>query len=288
MGNATQNSETVKVEVSYLSMAAWVHRVTEPAIRSAIRALQLPPGSRGLDAGCGTGTHTLWLAETVSPGGHVTGVDISPDCLARAEEIASKSELAEQVSFQYGDMNDLPFDDGTFDWVWNVDTLWPVAGKDPRPLVNELARVVKPGGTIAVLFWSSQRLLPGYPLLEARLNATYAANFPYTDDTKPELHILRTLGWLQGADLEEPQVHTFVADVQAPLSDAARNGLTATFWMFWEKAEPEVTPEDWAEFQRLCRPESRDFILNLRDYYAFITYSLFYGKVPRENVTRHI
>ena len=76
MGNANQNNEDEKVEVSYLDMAAWVHRLTEPAIRSAIHALQLPAGSRGLDAGCGVGTHTLWLAETVSPSGHVTGVDI--------------------------------------------------------------------------------------------------------------------------------------------------------------------------------------------------------------------
>jgi ubiquinone/menaquinone biosynthesis C-methylase UbiE len=281
MGNVNQNRETAKDEVSYLGMAAQIHRLTEPAIRSAIRALQLPRGSQGLDAGCGIGTHTLWLAEAVSPDGHVTGVDISRECLARAEEIASKSGLAKQVSFQYGDMDNLPFDHDTFDWVWNVDTLWPVAGKDPRPLVNELARVVKPGGTIAILFWSSQRLLPGYPLLEARLNATLAANFPYTDDVKPALHILRTLGWLQEAGLGEPKVRTFVADVQAPLDDAARNALTASFRMFWRKAKPEVTSEDWAEFQRLCQPESPDFILNLPDYYAFITYSLFCGRVPR-------
>jgi demethylmenaquinone methyltransferase/2-methoxy-6-polyprenyl-1,4-benzoquinol methylase len=102
MGNA-------KVEVSYLSMAASIHRVTEPAIRSAIRALQLPSGSRGLDAACGVGTHTLWLAEAVSPDGHVTGVDISPECLACAEEIARSSELAKAVSFQYGDMNGPPY-----------------------------------------------------------------------------------------------------------------------------------------------------------------------------------
>jgi len=281
MGNSNRNGGEVKVEVSYLSMVAWIHRVTGPAIRSAIRALQLPAGSRGLDAGCGIGTHTLWLAEVVSPNGHVTGVDISRECLAHAEETAGSSELAEAVSFQYGDMTDLPFEDDAFDWVWNVDTLWPVAGKDPRPLVNELVRVVKPGGTLAILFWSSQKLLPGYPLLESRLNATYAANFPYTDDTKPELYILRTLGWLQEAGLEEPQVRTFVADVQAPLDDAARNALTASFQMFWGKAASEVTSEDWAEFQRLCQPESPDFILDLPDYYAFITYSLFYGKVPK-------
>jgi ubiquinone/menaquinone biosynthesis C-methylase UbiE len=280
MVNANQNSETAKGEVSYLGMAAQIHRLTEPAIRAAIRALKLPAGSRGLDAGCGIGTHTLWLAEAVSPDGHVTGIDISRECLAHAGEIARSSELAEAVSFQYGDMTDLPFDDHAFDWVWNVDTLWPVGGKDPRPMVNELVRVVKPGGIVAVLFWSSQRLLPGYPLLEARLNATYAANFPYTDDTKPELHILRTLRWLQEAGLEEAKVRTFVADVQAPLDDAARKALAASFQMFWGKAESEVTPEDWAEFQRLCQPESPDFILNLPDYYAFITYSLFYGKVP--------
>ena len=280
MANSNQNKDA-KVDVSYLGMAAWVHRVTEPAIHSAIGALQLPPGSRGLDAGCGIGTHTLWLAEAVSPGGHVTGVDISPEYLARAEKTASKGRLAEEVSFQYGDMSHLPFDDDVFDWVWNVDTLWPVGGQDPLPLVNELTRVGKPGGTIALLFWSSQRLLPGYPLLEARLNATHAANFPYTDDVKPELHILRALGWLQEAGLEQPQVRTFVADVQAPLDDVARNALTATFQMFWGKAEPEVTPQDWAEFGQLCQPVSPDFILNLPDYYAFITYSLFYGKVSK-------
>jgi demethylmenaquinone methyltransferase / 2-methoxy-6-polyprenyl-1,4-benzoquinol methylase len=271
----------VKAEVSYLGMASRMHRVTEPAIRSAIRALQLPAGSRGLDAGCGIGTHTLWLAEATSPGGHVTGLDISPECLARAKEIASGSGLAARVSFRHGDMEHLPSDDDAFDWAWNADTLWPVAGKNPLPLVRELVRVVKPGGVVAILFWSSQRLLSGYPLLEARLNATCAANFPYTDDTRPGLHILRALGWLQEAGLEGPQVCTFVADVHTPLDEAARDALTGSFQMLWGKAEPEVTPQDWAQFQRLCWPGSPDFILNLPDYYAFITYSLFWGKVAR-------
>ena len=276
--NVNRNDE---ISVSYLGMAAWVHRITEPAVRSAIRALELPPASHGLDAGCGIGTHTLWLAEATSPDGYVTGIDISPGCLARAKEIASESGLAERVSFQHGDMNDLSFDDDAFDWAWNADTLWPVAGVDPLPLVNELVRVVKPGGIVAIVLWSSQRLLPGYPLLEARLNATCAANYPYTDDMKPELHILRALGWLQKASLEEPKARTFVADVYTPLEDTAQKALTGSFQMFWGKAESEVASEDWAEFQRLCRPESPDFILNLPDYYAFITYSLFCGKVPR-------
>lgn len=181
------------MEVSYLDMVSWIHRVTEPAIRSAIRAIQLPMGSRGLDVGCGIGTHTLWLAEAVSPEGHVTGIDISSEYLAHADQIASKSGLAAQVSFQYGDMGNLSFDNEAFDWVWTADTLWPVAGRDPLPLVKALGRMVKPGGIVAILFWSSQRLLPGHPLLEARLNATCAANFPYTNDTLGRAtHLTRT------------------------------------------------------------------------------------------------
>jgi ubiquinone/menaquinone biosynthesis C-methylase UbiE len=277
MENASQTDES---SVNYLDMSAWIHQVTEPAIRAAIRALELPTASHGLDAGCGVGTHTLWLAEATSPGGHVTGIDLSLPCLARAQEIASSHGLAEQVSFQYGDMQALAFDGDIFDWAWNADTLWPVAGKDPLPLVHELVRVVKPGGSVAILFWSSQRLLPGYPLLEARLNATCAANYPYTDGVEPELHVLRALGWLRRAGLEETRVRTFVADVQAPLGDAVQNALTGSLQMFWGKAEPEVAPEDWAAFQRLCRPDSPDFILKRSDYYAFVTYSLFWVKVP--------
>jgi SAM-dependent methyltransferase len=178
-------------------------------------------------------------------------------------------------------MGDLPFDDDTFDWVWSADTLWPVGGKDPLPLVRELARVIKPGGIVAILFWSSQKLLPGYPLLEARLNATRAGNFPYTDDTPSELHILRAQDWLQEVGLDRSQARTFVADIRAPLDDAAQGAMTGSFHMLWEKAEPEVASEDWAQFQRLCQPESPDFILNLPNYCAFITYSLFWGKAAR-------
>lgn len=272
----------MKSKVGYLDMAAWIHRVTEPAVRSAIRALQLPAGSQGLDAGCGIGTHTLWLAEAISPGGLVTGVDISREHLARAEETARESGLAAHVSFQFGDVGDLPCDDDAFDWAWSADTLWPVGGKDPLPLVRELVRVVKPAGIVAILFWSSQRLLPGYPLLEARLNATCAANFPYTDGTRPELHILRALGWLQEAGLDEPRARTFVADIHAPSNDAVRDALTSSFQMLWGKAEPKVTSQDWARFQRLCQPESPGFILNLPDYYAFITYSLFWSRAASQ------
>jgi demethylmenaquinone methyltransferase/2-methoxy-6-polyprenyl-1,4-benzoquinol methylase len=232
-----------------------------------------------LDAGCGIGLQALLLAEAIGPRGHVTGLDLSPAFLRHAEEVVKESDLSDRISFQEGDVSKLPFDDDTFDWVWSVDCVgYPVG--DLLPLLRELARVVKPGGTVSILAWTSQCLLPGYPLLEARLNATCSGYAPYVRGKRPESHFVRALGWFGEADLEEAEAETFVDDVQAPLSDDIRSALVSLFEMLWGEPQPEVSQEDWTEYQRLCQPESPEFILNLSDYYAFFTYSMFRGKVP--------
>jgi ubiquinone/menaquinone biosynthesis C-methylase UbiE len=252
----------------------------EPVIRAAIQALQLPSGSCGLDAGCGIGSHTLLLAEAAGPGGHVIGLDLSPELLVHARENAKKSRLLEHVSFLEGNVKKLPFGSDTFDWVWSVDCVG-YAPLEPLPLLKELARVVKPGGSVAILGWSSQQLLPGYPLLEARLNATSLGIAPFVKVKRPELHFLRALGWFHDAGLKEPTAQTFAGDVHAPLSDDDRSALMSLFQMRWGEPQSEVTWGDWAEYQRLCQPESPDFILNLPDYYAFFTYSMFRGRVVK-------
>jgi demethylmenaquinone methyltransferase/2-methoxy-6-polyprenyl-1,4-benzoquinol methylase len=263
---------------AYAQRLAVSNPLSEAVIPSAIRALQLPPGSRGLDAGCGIGLQALLLADAVGPAGHVTGLDLSPQFLVHARVIAERAGLSERISFQQGDVNRLPFDDDTFDWVWSANCVG-YHPAEPLPLLRELARVAKPGGSVAILAWSSQQLLPGYPLLEARLNATSSGIAPFTKGRRPETHFLRALGWFREAGLEEPTARTFVGDAHAPLSDDMRSALMALLEMRWPGVQSEVTPEDWAQYQRLCEPESPDFILDLPDYYAFFTYSMFQGKV---------
>ena len=269
---------------SYIQSMLVFNPLRELTLRAMIKALQLPEGSRGLDAGCGIGLQCLLLADEVGLTGHVTGLDISSEMLDRGREIVKEAGLSERISFQEGDVNTIPFDDNTFDWVWSADTIWigpkemECPAEDPLPLVKELARVVKPGGNVAILFWSSQKLLPGYPLLEAYLNTTSSGTAPFTKGMSPKLHFLRALGWLREAGLEEPTAHTFIGTVHAPLSGDIRSALTMTFQMLWGEAQSELIPEDWAEYQRLCQPESPDFILNLPDYYAFFTYSMFLGR----------
>jgi demethylmenaquinone methyltransferase/2-methoxy-6-polyprenyl-1,4-benzoquinol methylase len=220
----------------------------------------------------------VWLAEAVGPAGHITGLDLSPEFLLHAEEIVKQSGLSAQVSFREGNVNELPFDDDTFDWLWSADCVGYPAVESPS-ILKELARVVKPGGSVAILGWSSQQLLPGYPLLEARLNAIAPGYAAFFKGMGPERHFLRALGWFHSAGFEEPTVRTFVGNVQAPLSEDFRDALLALFEMLWAGAESEAAPADWVEFQRLCQPESPDFILGRPDYYAFFTYSLFRGRV---------
>jgi len=264
---------------TYIQRLAVSNAMAEPTIRSAIQELQLPSGSRGLDAGCGIGLQALLLAEAVGAAGHVTGLDISPEFLLHADEIVKKSGLSERVSFQEGDVRKLPFEDDAFDWAWSANCVG-YAPLEPLPLVKELARVVKPGGSVAILVWSSEKLLPGYPLLEARLNATSPGIAPFTKGKSPELHYLRALGWFREVGLEKSTARTFTGDAYAPLPDDLRSALTALFEMRWPEVESELTQEDRAEYQRLCLPESPDFILNLPDYYAFYTFSMFCGNVP--------
>ncbi len=75
--NSTES--TVHDTDSYLQSLMVANPLQEPVMRRTIHALNLPPGSRGLDAGCGIGLQAIMLAEAVGGTGHVTGVDLSPE-----------------------------------------------------------------------------------------------------------------------------------------------------------------------------------------------------------------
>lgn len=146
-------------------------------------------------------------------------------------------------------------------------------------------RVVKPGGSINLLGWSSQQLLPGYPLFEARLNGTCSGYLPFLKDKDPETSFMRAPHWFQRAGLKNIQAQTFVSDIHAPLDAARRTALTSLFDMLWGAPQPDVSPHDWMMFQRLCLPTSADFILSLPEYYGFFTYTLFRSKVDEKSAS---
>lgn len=184
------------------------------------------------------------------------------------------------ASDQLGDVHHLPFGDEEFDWAWSVDCIGYPGFGDPPTLVQELARVVRPGGRLAILTWTSQKLLPGYLLLEARLNVTSATIIQHIKAKKPESNFIRALGWFHNSGLENCKGQTFVGEVNAPLNEEIRTAMISFFQMLWGDPLSGISEEDWKEYKRLCLPESPDFILNAPDYYAFFTYTMFQGSIP--------
>lgn len=262
----------------YLRSLELSNILREPVIKNVVDTLQLPPGGKGLDAGCGTGFYTLMLAEASGVRSHVTGLDIEEKFLAKGRSLASKSGLTERVSFMEGNIRKLPFEENLFDWAFCMDLVGYLK-IEPVLLLEELARTVKPGGIVYILNWSLQMLLPGYPVLEARLNATSKGIAPFNAKMKPELHSMRALEWFKQAGLNETGAKSFVADINPPLSQEKRKALADLFEMRWGEDNPELLEEDQLEYQRLCREDSPDFILNIPGYYGFFAYSLFWGRV---------
>lgn len=267
MSNETSN---------YLEQLLVTSKLREPTLQAAIRALALPPGSRGLDVGCGAGLLCMMLAEALGPEGHVTGVDREAEFLEHGSGLVERAGLADRVSLRDGNADQLPFEDDSFDWALSVDCVgygpW-----DPMHQLREMSRMVRPGGTLAILAWSSEKLLPGYPVLEAKLQATTAGLLPFNSDMPPERHFPRALGLLRELGLTDLRVQTFAGGAHAPLSEDLRAGLESLLDMRWPDVEAELEGGDLTEFERLCRPGSPDFILDHPDYYAWFTYSMFHG-----------
>jgi len=99
------------------------------------------PGDAVLDIGCGTGNYSLELA---ARGAKVTGVDIAAGMLAEAQKKAAALGLP--VDWVEADFGNLPFAAGTFDTVVTVTALEFAA--DPRGVLLEAMRVLKPGGRL--------------------------------------------------------------------------------------------------------------------------------------------
>ncbi len=265
---------------SYILNLLTANPIRKPILRAEIETLQLPSGSKGLDAGCGIGLQCLQLAEAVGLTGHVTGIDVSSEFLDFGRDIVKDAGLLDRISFQEADISDLPFSDNTFDWAWSTDCVGYGPWK-PMPLLKELARVVKPRGIIAISAWSSENLLPGHPGLEARLRATSAGIAPFIKGKNPDTHFMRALNWFRKVGLKEPRAKVFADSFYSPLSHEIRDALKSIFDMRWPDVELELSSADQKKFRRLCLPDSSEFILNLPDYYAFFTYTLFWGKTTK-------
>ncbi len=113
--------------------------------RIALEMLEISPGDAVLDVACGPGNFTRAFAGAAGPDGLVVGVDASRTMLAQAARERSPHEIA----WVRGSATDLPFLDGSFDAVCCFAALYLI--EDPLRAVEEIARVLAPGGRVALL-----------------------------------------------------------------------------------------------------------------------------------------
>ena len=108
--------------------------------------LDLRPGTRALDLGCGAGVLSTYIAETT--GAHVTGLDQAASAIVAARK--RTADRADRLSFVEGDLNNLPFPDHSFDAILSLDTIYWAA--DLPATLTRLKRMTRPGGRIGIFF----------------------------------------------------------------------------------------------------------------------------------------
>jgi len=108
--------------------------------RRAVASLPPLHAARVLDFGCGTGK----LGERLASGNEVVGLDLSHQMLVAAER-----QLGDRIGFTQGSVFALPFEDGAFDAAVSGFVLRNLY--DLPKAFSELARVIRPGGSIAIV-----------------------------------------------------------------------------------------------------------------------------------------
>jgi ubiquinone/menaquinone biosynthesis C-methylase UbiE len=122
-------------------------RFMEKGAEEFFRGLNIRPGTRLLDVGCGAGQLALIAAKA---GAQVTGCDIASNWIEKARARAATEGL--RIEFDEGDAESLPYRDAQFDAV--VSLIGAMFAPRPNLVAAELTRVCQPGGMIAMANWT--------------------------------------------------------------------------------------------------------------------------------------
>jgi ubiquinone/menaquinone biosynthesis C-methylase UbiE len=138
-------------------------RSEEPMREIAVQMLAPAPGERLLEIGFGTGHVLAKLARAAGPTGQVVGLDLAENMLAHARELLEREHLADRVTLDLGDAEDLPYAADSFDGIFMCFTLELFDTPDIPRVLAQCRRVLRPGGRIVVAAISKETK-PGFVL----------------------------------------------------------------------------------------------------------------------------
>lgn len=284
-------------EADYAEQELLYNRFMQPALRSAISRLSLPPGSCGLDGGCGPGGVLHLLDAAAGSVGHILATDISPYFLNGARAEAKRLGLEGRTHLFCADLGQpLPLATGSLDWIWSADVLTSQGEKrgfpEPADVVREMARVVKPGGQVAIFL--GNRLgavyIPGYAHIESCLATAITLLYRKQDHFHPAFHNENILGWLRAAGLTQVHISAHITEYQAPLHSDVVDYIQK--YIFEAEYAPTdalkqaahgvgLSEDEWQTWLEIANPQSPRYLLAQPDYYCIRFGTLATGRVTQ-------
>lgn len=250
-----------------------------PELRQAIATLELRPGMRVLDAGCGTGEALAWFAAEVGAQGAVVGMDLASAHVAAAQTLARRCRaLAIQA-----DLLRAPLARESFDLAWSVNVVNHL--RDPVAGVAAMAALLRPGGRIAL---GQSSFLPDmYFAWDARLErlVNEAVRQYYRDryrlDERDLAAVRATVGLLRRAGLKNVRSRTFMIERLSPLRPEDERYLVETIFRdtWGTRLRPYLADDDHDTLMRLCDPAHPDFSLRRADFHFLQTFTLAVGTI---------
>jgi len=155
----TMKSQMEKMVPSYDSFMRKITFGRERTLReTTVNLAQVKPGDCILEVGCGTGTLTLAAKRQAGPSGKAFGIDVIPGMIELSQRKAAQAN--EDVTFQLGSIDDIPFSANQFDVVMCSFMIFHMSEMVRRKGIAEIYRVLKPQGRLLVL----DLALPTQPL----------------------------------------------------------------------------------------------------------------------------
>lgn len=246
------------------SLAAY-HAAFGEELAAMVASLPIEAGMRVLDVACGDGTYSRLLAARVGGDGSVWALDADPAFLDLAGSSGGDPTF-DRLRFVAGTLERPPFEEGTFDLAWCAQSLYSLP--EPVGALRRIARLVKPGGGVAVLEADTlhQVLLPWPVEVELALRQAEWAGFNRESGRPRKYYVGRDLLRVcREAGLISARRRTWASDRQGPLDRPTRFFLAEQLRELRERASPRLRPEMKARAERLLDPRSTEYLLDQPD-----------------------
>jgi len=234
-----------------------------------IRDLGIEQGSFVVDAGCGPGLWTPFLAEAIGPAGCILGVDISAKALISAQERAAEAYYRQQVQYKLASVEQLPLPHGEADLIFNAN----ISQYFPNPVATfaAIGSYLRQGGRLVVKdadlgtmhFYNvnpslQMRVLQAH---KRRYQERIACGYPFEDHWVGS----KLAGYLRTAGYKDVQEKLYRIKRSFPLSKDCRFYLEETAEWFVSEGSAYLSHDDKADWFQ-CFFDSNSCVLDREDF----------------------